>query len=301
MTDEGAPEPGKCVVLQAGIRRILAPNPSMMTKDGTNTYIFGTGEVAIIDPGPPIGAHLDAILAGLAQGERVSHIFVTHAHLDHSGLAPKLARATGAAVHAFGTALSGRSAVMTRLASQTTTNGGEGLDHGFVPDHCLVHGAVIAADSWALEAIHTPGHLGGHVSFASDAVLFSGDHVMGWSTSLISPPDGDMTDYLASLAILARRRWDTMLPAHGDPVTNPAQRIADLIAHRQDREAAIMAAMRAGAQNIAALTSAVYRDLAPTLVPAARRNMLAHLIDLEQRNLVQATPFAGENATFTPR
>lgn len=301
MVDRKAPFPGECEAVLPGIRKILAPNPSPLTQNGTNTYILGSGDVAVIDPGPAIPTHLDAIMAALAPGERVSHIVVTHAHLDHSGLASLLAKVSGAPVFGFGTAISGRSDTMIRLANSGAISGGEGLDHDFNPDVTLAHGARLAADSWALEAIHTPGHLGGHLCYASGNILFSGDHVMGWSTSLVSPPDGDMTQYMASIARLAKRSWTVMLPGHGDPIHSPAQRIHDLIAHRRAREAAILDALRSGIHEIDALTRQVYADLADILVPAAQRNVLAHLIDLEARNLVYATTDPSQTVVYAPR
>ena len=301
MTDRQADPYGECVTLSPGIRRILAPNPSPMTQNGTNTYILGTGDVAVIDPGPAIATHLDAIMAALSAGERISHILVTHAHLDHSGLARGLADVSGAPVFAYGGALSGRSAAMTRLAALGLVGGGEGLDLAFAPDVILTDSARVKGDGWAVDVVHTPGHLGGHLCFASENVLFSGDHVMGWSTSLVSPPDGDMTDYMASLDLLAQRRWDSFLPAHGDPVADPSQRINDLIAHRRSREAALLRALGAGALDIGTLTRRLYADLAEGLLPAAQRNVFAHLIDLETRNLVRATPGVRETAIFTCR
>jgi glyoxylase-like metal-dependent hydrolase (beta-lactamase superfamily II) len=282
-----------------GIRCVLAPNPSTMTQNGTNTYIIGSGRVAVIDPGPAVAEHQAAILAALSPGESISHIFVSHAHLDHSGLATSLARATGAAVYAFGSARAGRSATMQRLADLLPIGGGEGVDHDFHPDICLADGACVEGDTWQLKALHTPGHMGNHLCFVSGDVLFSGDHVMGWSTSLISPPDGDMTDYMAALTKLQARQWDRFLPGHGDPISNPAQRLADLLAHRRGREAALLAALVAGASDIAGLTRVVYPDLAVPLIPAARRNVLAQLIDLEGRNLIIAQPFPHPNAIFT--
>jgi glyoxylase-like metal-dependent hydrolase (beta-lactamase superfamily II) len=284
--------------LPVGIRRVLAPNPSMMTQDGTNTYIVGSGRVAIIDPGPAIALHQTALLAALSPGESISHIFLTHAHLDHSGLANSLARATGAAIYAFGSAGTGRSATMQQLAARLPIGGGEGVDHDFRPDICLADGDTIEGKNWRITALHTPGHMGNHLCFAVRDTLFSGDHVMGWSTSLISPPDGDMTDYMASLKKLQTGRWDKFLPGHGGPIGNPAQRLADLLAHRRTREAALLAALTNGATDIATLTKVVYPDLIAQLIPAARRNVLAHLIDLEGRNLIRATPYPNPDAIF---
>jgi glyoxylase-like metal-dependent hydrolase (beta-lactamase superfamily II) len=280
------------------IRSVLAPNPSMMTHQGTNSYILGSGRVAVIDPGPDLANHQSAILAALAPGESISHILITHSHLDHTGLANSLAKATGALVLAFGTAHAGRSDTMTRIAQQLPIGGGEGLDHAFHPDQLLADGETIAGDTWSLEAIHTPGHLGNHVCFAHGRILFSGDHVMGWSTSLISPPDGDMTDYMASLQKLSARTWDRFYPGHGAEVADPAGRLTDLLAHRKGREAALLTAMADGLSDLQHLTRRIYMDLNPALFPAAERNILAHLIDLEHRNLVRATPTVGPTAQF---
>lgn len=280
------------------IRSVLAPNPSMMTQNGTSTYILGSGRVAVIDPGPKIEAHQAAILATLLPGESISHILVTHTHLDHSELARGLAQATGAPIYAFGGADAGRSKVMQRLAGRMEIGGGEGVDHAFRPDVVLTDGDRVVGEAWALEAIHTPGHMGNHLCFAAGDTLFCGDHVMGWSSSLISPPDGDMTDYMGALKKLAARQWALFLPGHGAAVTDPAGRLADLIAHRLAREAAVLAAIGAGDADIPHLTSLVYRDLAAPLIPAARRNVLAHLIDLEGRKLISASPYPSPSAIF---
>jgi glyoxylase-like metal-dependent hydrolase (beta-lactamase superfamily II) len=287
--------------LQAGmqIRSVLAPNPSMMTQNGTNSYILGSGRVAIVDPGPAMGGHLTSILAALLPQESISHIFVTHTHLDHSGLAAPLARVTGAQIHAFGAPDAGRSETMQRLAGLMEIGGGEGLDQAFRPDIDLADGDRVAGETWEIEAIHTPGHLGNHLCFAAGDTLFSGDHVMGWSTSLISPPDGDMTDYMAALQKLAARPWAVFLPGHGEAVTDPAGRLAGLTAHRRAREAALLAALTQHPIGVGALTSRIYPDLATALIPAARRNVLAHLIDLAGRNLVVARPDTLPHATFT--
>jgi glyoxylase-like metal-dependent hydrolase (beta-lactamase superfamily II) len=282
----------------AHIRCVLAPNPSMMTGAGTNTYILGTGRVAIIDPGPAMPQHHAAIMAALSPGESISHIFVTHTHLDHSGLAVGLGQATGASVYGFGGARAGRSATMQRLAETMKIGGDEGVDLAFRPDVVLPDGDRVTHANWELEVVHTPGHIGNHICLAAGDVLFSGDHVMGWSTSLISPPDGDMTDYMASLHKLALRPWAQFLPGHGAPVTAPARRLAELIAHRRARGAAILAALDAGPMDIAAMTAQIYPSLQAALIPAAHRNVFAHLIDLEARNLITAMPDTRPDAIF---
>ncbi|WP_353472481.1 MBL fold metallo-hydrolase [Salipiger sp. H15] len=280
------PVPGHAETLAPGLRRILAPNPSPMTYRGTNTYVLGTRDLAVIDPGPRSQAHLEAILAAVGPGQRVSHILVTHAHLDHSPLARPLADATGAPVLAFGDARAGRSALMRELAETGLAGGGEGVDAEFSPDTELPDGAVVEGDGWRLEALHTPGHFGNHLSFAWGEQLFSGDLVMGWASSLVSPPDGDLGAFMDSLERLRTRRWSRLHPGHGAPVEDAAARINALLAHRRAREAAILEALAAGPGDAASLAAAIYRDTDPALMPAAARNVLAHLIDLTQRKLV---------------
>lgn len=280
---------------EPGLRRVLAPNPSPMTERGTNTWLLGHGRVAVIDPGPADPRHLAAILAALHPGERISHIFVTHAHKDHSPLARPLAQATGAPVLAFGDARAGLSPRMAGLPAQ---DGGEGLDLLFTPDIRLSPGDRIAEGDWQLEPIHTPGHLGSHLCFAWGDRLFSGDHVMGWAPSLVSPPEGDMTDYMDSLAVLARRPWRRAFCGHGAVCEDPAARIAELQAHRRAREAQILAALGAGATTLPELTAMVYAGLAPQMLGAAARNLLAHLVDLVHRNLVEADTPPSPRARF---
>ncbi len=280
MKPEPPPRPGAPQQIEPGLRRVLAPNPSPMTHWGTNTFLLGEGEVAVIDPGPALPAHLAAILAALRPGERISHILVTHAHLDHSPLARPLAEATGAKVLAFGDAHAGLS---PRMAGIQGLGGGEGLDLSFAPDRCLLDGEVLRTDGWALEVVHTPGHLGGHICLGWGDRLFTGDHVMGWAPSLVSPPEGDMTDYMASLERLAQPRWKRFLPAHGAAIETPAARLHDLIAHRRARESSILAALE-HPLTLEALLMQVYHDTPAPLRPAARRNLLAHLLDLRHRN-----------------
>lgn len=288
-------------MVAAGVRCLLAPNPSPMTGCGTNTYLVETdaGNV-VIDPGPALPAHLERILAAIEGEARVAAILVTHPHLDHSALAPALARETGAPVLAFGTCRDGRSAVMTRLAEAGMPGGGEGIDQSFVPDRRLADGERLAFGAQSFDVLHTPGHMGPHLCFGLGDVLFSGDHAMGWASSMISPPDGDMGDYMASLHRLAAREWRCLLPGHGGAVVRPAARLAALIAHRTAREKAIRAALAAGHEKLPAITDAVYTGVSAALIPAAQRNVLAHLHDLAAKNLAEAVTPEGCEARFRP-
>lgn len=281
------------------IRTILAPNPSPMTFTGTNTYLVGKQDVAVIDPGPDDPSHLSAILSALEPGEKITHILVTHAHVDHSRLVPELKKATGAKSYAFGTAETGRSQRMQDLIAAGYEDGGEGADLTFAPDVLLKDGDRISGQSWSLEAIHTPGHMGCHVMFAEKGHAFSGDHVMGWATSMVSPPDGDLTDFMASLEKLLPMNWEKFYPGHGEAIDDPNARLRELYAHRKDREAQILAQLKqVGRSDINALTRAIYTDVDPRLIPIAARNVLAHLIDLEQRNLAQRIGALGKNSLF---
>lgn len=290
-------ETGVAVTVEPGVRLVLAPNPSAMTERGTNTWLLGTGDVAVIDPGPADPRHLAAILAALAPAERITTILVTHAHKDHSPLAAPLARMTGARVLAYGDA---RAGVSPRMAGLQDPGGGEGLDRAFTPDRCLAPGETVSGDSWQVEALHTPGHLGGHLCFAWEDRLFSGDHVMGWAPSLVSPPEGDMTDYMNSLALLATRPWRRAFCGHGAICEDPGARIAELTAHRRGREAAILHALASGAHTLPELQAVVYAGLTPALLPAAQRNLLAHLIDLAHRNLIEPDGPLSPDARFRP-
>lgn len=284
------------VTLAPGIRRLRAANPSPLTGSGTNTYLLGGNDLAVIDPGPDLDAHLAAILQA-TMGQRVSAIIVTHAHRDHSALAPRLARATGAEVLAFGGARDGMSARMAALAVDVGGSG-EGLDLAFSPDRRLADGDHLAGTDWQLRVLHTPGHLGGHICLAQDRTLFSGDHVMGWATSIVSPPEGDMGDYMASLDRLALDPWEIALPGHGEPIKDPPARITELASHRRMREAQVITAMATGTATAAVLAARIYTDIAPGLLPAATRNVLAHLIDLASRNRVNADPSVAADALW---
>jgi glyoxylase-like metal-dependent hydrolase (beta-lactamase superfamily II) len=280
------PPQGQAEEVAPRVRRILAPNPSPMTLHGTNTYLVGTHNLAVIDPGPDNTAHLEAILAALGTGQRISHILVTHAHIDHSPLARRLSQATDAPVLAYGDAQAGRSAVMQSLAAQGLAGGGEGVDAGFRPDITLPDGGVVTSEDWQITALWTPGHFGNHLCFALDDILFTGDIVMGWASSLVSPPDGDLTDFMASCARLQARDDQIYLPGHGAPVTDPAARLRWLIAHRTMREAAILEALSHEPADAATLAARIYTDTPAALLPAAARNVFAHLVDLTQKKQI---------------
>ncbi|TNJ40166.1 MBL fold metallo-hydrolase [Phaeobacter sp. B1627] len=292
------PKPGQPEEVAPGVRRILAPNPSPMTFRGTNTYLVGTTALAVIDPGPDSDQHLEALLSALTPGQSVSHILVSHSHMDHSPLAARLAQETGAPILAFGTAEAGRSAIMTELADQGLVGGGEGIDRAFTCDQTLVDGEIIRGAGWQLEALHTPGHIGNHLCFAFGDLLFSGDHVMGWASSLVSPPDGDLTDFMASCHRLRLRNWACFLPGHGAPVQAPQERLDWLLAHRRQREASILAHLESAPATAPELAAAIYRETAPALLPAAERNVLAHLIDLFQQGHVAPLTSLHAKATF---
>jgi glyoxylase-like metal-dependent hydrolase (beta-lactamase superfamily II) len=271
-----------------------------MTGPGTNTYLLGWREIAVIDPGPDHEPHLTAILAAIGAEQRITRIVVTHAHRDHSALAPALSSATAAPVLAFGDASAGRSATMDRL-DVGQLGGGEGVDVGFRPDMILPDGAEIVGDDWRLAALWTPGHMGNHLCIRWNDAVFTGDLVMGWSSSLISPPDGDMAAFYGSCARLKALGPRVLYPGHGAPVTDPKARIADLVAHRRARERQILAALDDGPVALEAITRRAYGELAPGLFAAAQRNALAHLVELAARDLVVCEPDLSVNARFRRR
>ena len=274
--------PGVVDDVAPGVRRILADNPGPFTFKGTLSYIIGRGNVAIIDPGPLDQRHT-AVLLDAVRGETVTHIIITHTHRDHSPGAAPLKAATGAPT--FG---EGRHRPSRRLFTGETKRLDAGGDVDFVPDHRIADGDVIAGDGWALEAIATPGHTANHMAFALKGadILFSGDHVMGWSTSIVAPPDGSMSDYMASLDRLAARLETVYLPGHGDMIRDAPDFVTRYIAHRRGREASILHRLGKGETDIPSLVRAIYIGLNPALEGAAALSTLAHLEDLTARGLV---------------
>ena len=264
------------------IRRVIANNPGPFTYKGTGTYIVGHGEVAVIDPGPDDPAHLAAILAAVA-GETVIAIPITHHHADHSPLAAPLKAATGASV--YGCAVARADAEDTGEVKMEA-----GHDHDFRPDVSLCGGGTIDGPGWSLEAIATPGHTSNHLCYAlaEENACFTGDHIMGWSTTVITPPDGDMTDYLQSLEAIRARNFKTLWPTHGPPIREVAPFIDAYLAHRQERMDQILLALAAGPARIGDLVPRLYRDVDERLWPAAARSMLAAIIHLERGGDVEA-------------
>ena len=262
------------------IRRVIAENPSAFTFLGTGTYIVGRGEVAVIDPGPDLPEHLDAILAATT-GERITAIVITHHHSDHSPLAGPLKARTGATIYGC--------AVVSPVADDPNEVRME-ADHdaAFAPDVSVCGGGRITGPGWTLEAIPTPGHTSNHISYAllEENALFTGDHVMGWSTTVIAPPDGDMTDYMESLERVRAGDFSVLWPTHGPPVREVAPFLDAYVAHRRERQAQILRALTAGPGRIADLVPRLYADVDARLHPAAARSMLAAIIDLVRRGEV---------------
>ena len=292
------PQAGLVRTVADGIRCILAPNPGVMTYWGTNSYIVGEGQVAVIDPGPEDEAHLDAILRATA-GEHVTQILITHAHADHSPLARTLAGRTGATVLGFGPPDAGRNATMQGLAEAGLSGGGEGVDSLFRPDIRISDGDVVNGEDWQLDVIHAPGHFASHLAFRMDDVVFSGDHVMEWSSSLVSPPDGNVRDFIRTserLAGLGARRF---LSGHGPDIEEPEGRLSWLIKHRQARADAILDALGTSPLGVAEVTRKVYTDTPAAMLPAASRNVFAHLIDHVERGRAMAHPGLGLSAGFS--
>ncbi|HST36026.1 MAG TPA: MBL fold metallo-hydrolase [Allosphingosinicella sp.] len=269
---------GKIEQVAPLVRRLLAPNPSPFTYTGTQTYIVGAGEVAVIDPGPDLPEHVAAILAAL-EGERVAAIMCTHTHRDHSPASRPLAAATGAPI--IGCA--------PLALEDDGPRSDAAFDFDYAPDRVLADGEALGGDGWTLRAVATPGHTSNHLCFALEGSgdLFTGDHVMGWSTTVVSPPDGDMAAYMESLRLLLDRDDRVYHPAHGPAVEKPKSHVRALIAHRRMREKQILNRLAAGEGHIPAMVETMYVGTDKRLYPAAGRSVLAHLNDLAGRGLVR--------------
>ncbi|WP_122464915.1 MBL fold metallo-hydrolase [Brevundimonas lutea] len=269
------------------LRRVICNNPGPFTFTGTATFIVGDDEVAVIDPGPIDEAHLTALMEAL-KDERVTHILLTHTHADHSPLAKALQQRTGAPI------LAAPPPARPTSASANEGNGGEGWDETavFPPDRVLSDGETINGPDWSLTVMATPGHASNHLAFVlpQENALLVGDHVMGWSTSVVVPPDGSMADYMRSLDRVIAGDFSVLWPTHGPPVVHPAAFLEAYKAHRLDRERQILERLAAGDTTIPQMVAAMYVGLDPRLVPAAGQSVLAHLIKLVEDGRVTATP-----------
>jgi len=267
------------------IRRVVANNPSAFTYTGTGTYIIGQGEVAVIDPGPMIDEHVEALLRAL-EGETVTHILITHTHSDHSPAAAPLKELTGAKTYGYG-----------------PHGGGQGEEDGdmdFVPDVEVRHGDIIEGNGWTMECVHTPGHTSNHICFAlkEENALFTGDHVMGWSTSIVSPPDGNMFDYMNSLRLLLGRDDEVYWPTHGAPIRAPKPFVKSFIAHREEREAQIIEQIKAGHHHIKEMVPIIYAAVDKRLYPAAARSVYAHILGMVEDGRLTADGEATLDAAY---
>jgi hydroxyacylglutathione hydrolase len=266
-----------------GVRRVMANNPGPFTFKGTLSYIIGRGKVAIVDPGPDDPAHIGALLDAV-RGETVTHIFVTHTHRDHSPAVPAVKAATGATVYAEGPH---RAARPLHIGEHNPLDSSG--DRDFRPDVQLKDGEVVEGDGWAIEGVATPGHTANHMAFALKGrdILFAGDHVMGWATSIVAPPDGAMSDYMASLAKLAGRSEDLYFPGHGPAIPDARRFVSYYRLHRKAREDSILHRLGKGATDIPTIVRAIYIGIDPRLTGAAGLSVLAHMEDLVARGVVE--------------
>lgn len=265
-----------------GVIRLVADNPSAFTFKGTNTYLVGSTSLAVIDAGPDSADHRAAILKAAA-GRPITHIFTTHAHRDHVDGIAALKAETGAVTAAYA-----RDPAAGKIALENSPSGSYFVDYDFVPDIALKGGDTITGEDWSLTAIHTPGHAPDHLCFALEGrrIVFSGDHVMAWNTTVIAPPEGRMSDYVASLEILLDRNDDVFLPGHGDRLNDPQRTVKAYLLHRTWREKSVLDALTAGATTIRQIVPEVYRGLAPQLIPAATLSVQAHVEYLIEKGLV---------------
>lgn len=290
------PAYGEAVPAADGVLRLTVNNPSAFTFHGTNSYIVGRDTLAVIDPGPEDEAHFAALIKAIA-GRPVSHVFVSHTHRDHSPLAARLAAHTGAIIAAEGPH---RPARPLRIGETNPLDAS--ADTGFRPDLLLKDGDVVDGDGWRIGTVLTPGHAANHAAFSLEGtgILFSADHVMAWATTIVAPPDGAMSDYMASLDRLLARDDGLYLPGHGGAVTKPQAFVRGLKAHRKMRERAILERLRSGDRTVAELVSAIYRDTDPRLHGAAGLSVLAHLEDLVARGDVTTDEAVCLDGHFAP-
>lgn len=275
---------GEAVQVAPNVTRVTAPNGGPFTFAGTNTYLVGEADLAVIDPGPDLAAHFSALKTAI-RGRKVSGIFVTHTHRDHTELVPRLAALTGAPVYAEGPHRAFRT-----LRGMEANVMDASADRDFKPHVSIADNEVVSGGGWTLEAVHTPGHTANHCAFAfkEQNILFSGDHVMGWSTSIVAPPDGSMSAYMASLHKLLARVERQHFPGHGGPVSNPKTFTKALIAHRKMRERAIRQRLGAGDTSIPQIVAALYRDVDSRLHDAAALSVFAHLEHLIEQGRAAA-------------
>lgn len=276
-----------------GVRRVIADNPGPFTYTGSGTYIVGGGDVAVIDPGPDDDSHIDALMAAI-DGERVRCILITHTHLDHCGGAAAFARRCGAPTLAFGPH-------PVRKRENDAPALDEGADYAFKPDEIISDGAAVEGPGWRIEALHTPGHLSNHLCFSlpHEKALFTGDHMMGWATTVVAPPDGDMDAYLKSLDLLLARDDEIYLPTHGAPIKNPHRFVRAVKTHRLMRDAQILEQLKKGRTDIKDMVTAMYADIDKRLHGAAALNVLAHLIRLVRIGTVYCNGAPGLRSHFT--
>ncbi len=296
-----APHYGAAVPVSPLVRRVIANNPSKYTYLGTGTYIVGRGDVAVIDPGPQLDDHRAALAAAL-DGARVRAILVTHCHSDHSSLASWLGAETGAPTIAFGPHGSVETGPETDEAIDDGVTLEETTDIDFDPDVRVADGEVAAMGAgWTMRAVHTPGHTSNHMCYAleEERALFTGDHVMGWSTTVVSPPDGDMRAYIESLRKVMARDDASLWPTHGAPVTSPQPFLRAFLDHRLEREAQVLAAVRSGVCDIEAMVEQMYADVREELHKPAARSVLSHLIKLVDDGLVTAEG-QGKESRYSP-
>ncbi|MCF6321986.1 MAG: MBL fold metallo-hydrolase [Rhizobiaceae bacterium] len=290
------PAYGRAVELAPGVERLTAPNKSAFTFHGTNTYIVGKNNVAVIDPGPLIDDHFEAIMRAV-KGRSVTHIIITHTHVDHSPLAARLKEQTGASSWGEGPHRAARDLHI----GETNVLDASG-DKDFVPDHAVTHGQVIEGDGWALETLLTPGHTMNHACFAlvGTPYMFSGDHVMGWATSIVAPPDGAMSDYMASLEIMIGRDESVYFPGHGGRLEKAREFSRALRAHRKMRETAILSRIRKGDRTIPQIVAVIYKETDPRLHGAAGLSVLAHIEDLMAKGFISGNGPASITGQYWP-